>query len=415
MVKKELLGIYVQIPFCASKCSFCNFSSKVAPQAELDSYLTSLEREIDLLSCNPQPSDAVGWCPAADLLELPVDSLYIGGGTPTLAGADRLARLFTALRRHFGFTPRPEITLEMTPGSADAALLGACRRFGVNRLSVGAQSFEDRELASVGRLHSGSDIEEQVRLARAAGFDNISLDLIAGLPHQTHASWLASLDRAIGLRPEHVSIYLFEMDEKSRLGNEVLRHGERYHAAAVPDEDFAAAAYERAQEALSAASFVQYEISNFARPGLESRHNCKYWRLEPYLGLGAGAHSFDGRVRWSNEVATSAYEARVARGDLPIAEWHVLAEAEQIEEFFFLGLRQSGGIDFASAAARWGRDALDPWQSHIDSLLQRGMLEERNGNLRLAPEAYLVSNEIFQEFLASDDDLNPRPACGMHS
>lgn len=415
MVRKEPLGVYVQIPFCASKCSFCNFSSKVAPQAELDSYLTSLEREIDLLSRNAQPPSTAGCRPAVDLLELPVDSLYLGGGTPTLAGSDRLARLFTALRRRFGFASQPEITLEMTPGSADATLLGDCRNLGVNRLSVGAQSFDDRELASVGRLHSGRDIEEQVRLARVAGFDNISLDLIGGLPHQSETSWLASLDRLIALRPKHVSIYLFEIDEKSRLGNEVLRHGDRYHAAAVPDENFAAAAYERAQEALSAAGFVQYEISNFARPGFESRHNRKYWHLEPYLGLGAGAHSFDGRARWSNEMSTSTYQARVALGDLPIAEWHALARAEQIEEFFFLGLRQRDGVDMTEAMARWGQNALDPWQSRIDSLLERGLLEENKGNVRLAPQAYLVSNEIFQEFLAPEDDVNPRLASGVHS
>jgi oxygen-independent coproporphyrinogen III oxidase len=405
MVTKDL-GIYVQIPFCASKCSFCNFSSKVAPQAELDSYLASLEREIDLLFCKAQTASAAEWQPSSLLLQLSVDSLYLGGGTPTLASRDRLARLFAALRRRFAFTAVPEITLELTPGSADAALLAVCRELGVNRLSIGAQSFDERELASVGRLHSGSDIEEQVRLARAAGFDNISLDLIAGLPYQTRASWLASLGRAIELEPEHVSVYLFEVDEKSRLGNEVLRHSERYHAASVPDEDFVVAAYEDAQELLNAAGFIQYEISNFARPGLESRHNRRYWRLEPYLGVGAGAHSFDGRTRWSNEVSTSAYGARVAFGDLPIAESHTLAEAEQIEEFFFLGLRERNGVDLAGAVARWGRDALDPWLSRIDSLLERGVLQESSGQLRLAPEAYLVSNEIFQEFLAPDEDVN---------
>lgn len=408
------LGIYVQIPFCASKCSFCNFSSKVAPQAELDSYLSSLAREIDLLFCETHAS-TTDWRPSPDLLELPVDSLYLGGGTPTLAGPDRLAQFFAAVRRRFVFTEAPEITLEMTPGSADAVLLAACRDLGVNRLSIGAQSFDDHELASVGRLHSSSDIEEQVRLARAAGFDNISLDLIAGLPHQTRTSWLASLDRAIVLEPKHISIYLFEIDEKSRLGNEVLRHGERYHAAAVPDEDFAAAAYEGARELMNAAGLVQYEISNFARSGFESRHNRKYWRIEPYLGLGAGAHSFDGRVRWSNEISTSAYGTRVAGGDLPIAGFHALAQAEQIEEFFFLGLRQRDGVDPGAAAACWGRETLTPWLSRIDSLVERGLLEESSGYVRLAPEAYLISNEIFQEFLAPGDEMNPEAVSAVCS
>lgn len=415
MVEKETLGIYVQIPFCASKCSFCNFSSKVAPEAELDTYLNGLERELGLLFCNPHSVSTTGLCPSRELLELPVDSLYLGGGTPTLAGPVRLARLFATLQQRLGFTATPETTLEMTPGSADAALLLACRRLGVNRLSVGAQSFDDHELANVGRLHSGSDIEEQVRLARAAGFENISLDLIAGLPHQTQASWCATLGRAIDLKPEHVSVYLFEIDEKSRLGNEVLQHGERYHAAAVPDEDFVASAYERAQELLCAAGFVQYEISNFALPGFESRHNRKYWRLDPYVGLGAGAHSFDGRARWWNEISTSIYGARTACGDLPIAEWHSLTEAEQIEEFFFLGLRQCAGVNLADATARWGHHALEPWRLLIDSLRERAVLEESNGNLRLAPEAYLVSNEIFQEFLAPGEDVNLRLASSVDS
>lgn len=415
MVGKETLGIYVQIPFCASKCTFCNFSSKVAPEAELDAYLNGLEREVDLLFRSADSASTIGSPPSRDLLDLPVDSIYLGGGTPTLAGAGRLARLFTALSRRFRFSSPSEITLEMTPGSADAALLAACRRLGVNRLSVGAQSFDDHELAIVGRLHSGRDIEEQVRLARAAGFVNISLDLIAGLPHQTQASWLASLNRGIGLEPEHVSVYLFEIDEKSRLGNEVLQHGQRYHAPAVPDEDFAAAAYEHAQELLCAAGLVQYEISNFSRSGFESRHNRKYWRLEPYLGLGAGAHSFDGRARWSNEISTSAYGARTAGGHLPIAGWHTLTPSEQIEEFFFLGLRQRVGVNLTDATARWGRGALEPWQSRIDLLRERGMLQGGNGNLRLAPQAYLVSNEVFQEFLAPGEEENPRLASGVHS
>jgi oxygen-independent coproporphyrinogen III oxidase len=393
------LGIYVQIPFCPSKCTFCNFSSKVAPRAQLAAYLISLEREVDLLSGAPQTVPASGPRPALGLLDLPVDSLYLGGGTPTLAGREGLERLWATLQRGFPFVDKPEITLEMTPGSADAALLADCRRLGFNRLSLGAQSFDNAELWSVGRLHSSRETAEQIRLARAAGFDNISLDLMAGLPRQTEASWLASLGRLIELEPEHVSIYLFEIDEKSRLGNEVLHHGGRYHAAQVPDDDFMAAAYEQARQLLGSAGYLQYELSNFARPGFESRHNRRYWRLEPYLGLGAGAHSFDGKARWSNEVSTATYAARLERDELPISEWRSLAEREQIEEFFFLGLRQRSGVDLAGAAERFGSGALRPWQARIDSLRNQGVLEQCEGQLRLAPEAYLVSNEVFQEFL----------------
>jgi len=403
----KTLAVYVQIPFCASKCTFCNFSSKVAPRTDLDAYLANLEIELGLLARSGPAHSAGGWRPARDLLDLPVDSLYFGGGTPTLAGREGLDQLFTALRREFHFADAREVTLEMTPGSADAALLSACRDLGVNRLSIGAQSFSDRELASVGRLHSGDEVEAQVQLARNAGFENIGLDLIAGLPHQTRASWLASLKRAIELEPEHVSVYLFEVDEKSRLGNEVLRHGDRYHAAAVPDDEFMASAYQQAQELLESAGLVQYEISNFARPGFESRHNCKYWRLDPYLGLGAGSHSFDGHVRWWNAISTGDYAARLAGGDLPIAEWVALTEAEQIEEFFFLGLRQCSGVNLDDATRRWGREALEPWQPRIDSLLRAGWLKEAGRHLRLAPEAYLLSNEIFQEFLISEENAHP--------
>jgi oxygen-independent coproporphyrinogen III oxidase len=395
------LGVYIQIPFCSSKCSFCNFSSKVAPASTLEDYLGSLEREIELLPrlLGSASNGAAGERVLSGFLALPVDSLYLGGGTPTLAGCDGLSRIFAGLRRKFLFADAPEITLEMTPGSADAGLLTACRKLGINRLSVGAQSFDDPELRNVGRLHSSAETVEQVRLARAAGFDNVSLDLIAGLPYQTESSWLRSLRHALDLAPEHVSVYLFEIDEKSRLGNEVLRHGKRFHASEVPDEDFMADAYQHAQQVLSGAGYVQYEISNFARPGFESRHNRKYWRLDPYVGIGAGAHSFDGRSRWANITSTDQYAALLARGELPITEWRTLEPPEQIGEFFFLGLRQREGIDFGRALSLWGPSALDAWQPRLAALLHKGLLESHGGRVRLAPHAYLISNEVFQEFL----------------
>ncbi len=395
------LGVYIQIPFCSSKCSFCNFSSKVASVKTLEDYLSSLEREIDLLPrlYGRGNHGAAGGRASAGFLALPVDSVYFGGGTPTLAGSGGLKRIFAALRRQFLFAGVPEITLEMTPGSAHVELLIVCRQLGINRLSVGAQSFEDRELRAVGRLHSAAETVEQLRLARAAGFDSISLDLIAGLPYQTEASWLRSLQRTLDLAPEHVSVYLFETDEKSRLGNEVLRHGDRFHANEVPDEDFMADAYQRAQEVLSSAGYVQYEISNFARPGFESHHNRKYWRLDPYLGIGAGAHSFDGRSRWANVTSTDHYSATVARQELPIEEWRVLEPNEQVEEFFFIGLRQREGVNLEGALSRFGADSLGAWRPRVAALVHRGLLETDGTQVRLAPHAYLISNEVFQEFL----------------
>jgi oxygen-independent coproporphyrinogen-3 oxidase len=303
------------------------------------------------------------------------------------------------VRQLFCWAPEAEFTVEVTPGSADAEFLRAASRLGVNRLSVGAQSFDDRELRAAGRLHTADETWTMVRAAQAAGFDNISLDLIAGLPHQTCDSWLRSLETAIHLRPRHVSIYLFEVDEKSRLGSEVLRHGSRYHADTVPDEDFMAEAYETARVVLQEAGYVQYEISNFALPGFESRHNLKYWRLDPYLGFGAGAHSFDGRRRWSNETSPEAYLGKVRAGKSVVSDLRELSGEELREEFFFLGLRQREGVDLSVASSRWGYAALEPWGEVIALLVRDGLLEREGDRVRLAEKAYLLSNEVFERFV----------------
>ncbi|HEV2247777.1 MAG TPA: coproporphyrinogen III oxidase, partial [Terriglobia bacterium] len=225
------------------------------------------------------------------------------------------------------------------------------------------------------------------------------LDLISGLPHQTPASWNSSLESAIAQRPEHLSIYLFEIDEKSRLGGEVLRHGARYHAGAIPDEDFMADAYDLARKQLRQAGYRQYEISNFAVPGRESIHNRKYWQLKPYLGLGAGAHSSDGQFRWENATAAEEYERRLARKESPICEQRRLTADAQLEEFFFLGLRQLDGIHLGEARRRWGSGPIERWNQKIRSLESDGWLEHHNGRVRLAEKALLVSNEVFQEFI----------------
>jgi putative oxygen-independent coproporphyrinogen III oxidase len=391
----ETLGVYVQIPFCASKCSFCNFSSRVGAPAAIPRYAAALRCELERL-----PDFYARASVRADLLSLPVDSVYFGGGTPPLVGGAEFEEICTALKKRFRFSPGVEFTVEATPGSADREFLQCARALGVNRLSIGAQSFDDRELRRVGRLHSAAATADLVQRARHAGIENINLDLIAGLPGQTAASWQVSLGSALALRPEHLSVYLFEIDEKSRLGNEVLAGGWRYDAALVPSEAFMAEAYGAAQEALVRAGYAQYEISNFALPGFESRHNRRYWMREPYAGLGAGAHSFDGVRRWANETAADRYVALVERDASPVAETRALTETEQIEEFFFLGLRQREGVDLAMARGRWGRDRLAPWETKIGALAAAGWLERRKDAVALSERTYLVSNEIFQEFLA---------------
>ncbi len=390
----KTLGVYLQVPFCASKCSFCNFSSRVVPQKVYDRYCQALLEEINRL---PEFYAAAGI--AHGLLKVPVDSVYIGGGTPSLLGGERLANVVGNLQHQFRIAPSAEFTLEVTPGSADRPFLDRALGLGINRLSIGAQSFADVELRAVGRLHSAEDTRALIRSAREQGFANISLDLIAGLPHQSPGSWSSSLQSAIAERPEHISVYLFEIDEKSRLGNEVLQHGTRYHSAMLPDEDFMADAYDQARTFLCRHGYVQYEISNFALPGFESVHNRKYWQLKPYLGLGAGAHSFDGICRWANTTAVEEYERRLERGESPVCEQNTLSSRASIEEFFFLGLRQTDGIDLEEAERRWGQALVGQWAQKIESLERNGWLERADGRIRLADGALLVSNEVFQEFI----------------
>ena len=388
------LGIYIQVPFCASKCTFCNFSSRVEAESIFDRYTRGLNQEIRTLRSS---LSAYGVPP--EILLLPIDSVYFGGGTPTLLEQERLDLIVLALRDGFGLSEDVEFTLETTPGSADSIALSALRRLGVNRLSIGAQSFGDHELRTVGRLHSAQDTRDLVHQARQAGFGNISLDLIAGLPHQTEESFRHSLEATAELRPQHVSLYLFEVDEKSRLGREVVHGGNRYHAATVPSDDFMADAYESGCTFLASEGYAQYEISNFACPAFESRHNRKYWQLKPYVGLGAGAHSFDGMRRWSNHTEVHHYLEKLGAGLSPIEDVHTLPDEEQAEEFFFLGLRQVEGVDLNLARERWGANGVDRWEDKIRHLAREGWVIARGDHVRLARHAYLVSNEIFQEFV----------------
>jgi len=390
----QTLGIYVQIPFCASKCSFCNFSSRVESRSIFDRYCDAVGQEIDRL---PLSFGVYGL--AEEVLTLSVDTIYFGGGTPSLLGVERLGGIVRALHRRFAVQAAGEFTIEVTPGSADLQFLAQAMSMGMNRLSIGAQTFEDQELRAVARMHSAADTRQLVGCARSVGFENISVDLVAGLPHQTLESWQRNLEAVLQLEPQHISLYLFEIDEKSRLGWEVLQGGTRYHAPAVPGEEFMADAYEIGREVLGREGYVQYEISNFALPGFESRHNLKYWQLAPYVGLGAGAHSFDGMNRWANEGEARLYIDRLAGMRSPIAAVRKLSPEEQLEEFFFLGLRQVEGISLDLARKRWGRDLMSRWQGRIETLTQDGLLTTTGDNIRLAETAYLVSNEVFREFV----------------
>jgi oxygen-independent coproporphyrinogen III oxidase len=332
-----------------------------------------------------------------------VDTVYFGGGTPSLLEPELLGRMIGAIRETFaegGASPSPtgqllELTLEADPETVTAEKSAAWVVAGINRVSFGVQSFSDRELVAAGRMHRRADIYRAAETLRDAGIRNISFDLIAGLPWQTRDSWQESLEELGKLAPEHVSVYLLEVDEGSRLGLEILQSGTRYSAGAVPSDDAMAEFYETACSFLAKLGYHHYEISNWARPGFESRHNLKYWRREEYLGFGAGAHSFSGTQRWANAHDAAAYVGAIEAGRLPIEQLEPVTPESALEEELFLGLRQLDGIDVGRIEREYGVGLGERFKG-----LQESGLVERNGEIvRLAPAKLSVSNEVFVELM----------------
>src|ERR1041385_8945601 len=276
-------GIYISVPFCRSKCTYCNFVSGVFSAAQMGRYVERIIEDICAFGAYVAQLGAA--------IPDSVDSIYLGGGTPSLLPAEELKNLFFAVRQQFKVLPMAEITVECAPGTLTDEIIQTFVTRGVNRVSLGVQSFVDQEAASVARLHTREKTLNDIERLRQAGIGNINVDLIAGLPHQTRESWEYSLDQAIATGVPHVSVYMLEVDEDSRLGRELIAGGTKYHAHFVPDDDLTAEFYETACERLNAAGIKQYEISNFAREGFESRHNLKYWTRQPYLGFGVDAHS----------------------------------------------------------------------------------------------------------------------------
>lgn len=330
---------------------------------------------------------------------LNVDTVYIGGGTPSLLSPADLARVLDALRGSFRCSLQ-EVTLEADPETITAEKVQAWVAAGINRISMGTQSFDDNELSAAGRLHRRADIYSADKILRANRVSNISFDLIAGLPHQTEESWNRTVGELIALSPEHVSIYMLEIDEGSRLGREVLNGGDRYSAATIPEDDSIADFYEYACAELAAAGYEHYEISNWARPGLRSKHNLKYWMREPYFGIGAGAHSFDGAMRWANAHDPAGYSAALSAGKLLVEQKEILSDEQSLDEELFLGLRLLDGINVGALEARYNAVALNSLRQRIDSLVERGLVEWRGDRLRLAPSRISVSNEVFVELMA---------------
>jgi oxygen-independent coproporphyrinogen-3 oxidase len=389
------LGVYVSVPFCRAKCSFCNFASGVGTGAGLERYVERLCAEIDAAAEAAQRFGA----------ELPrvVDTVYFGGGTPSLLAPVQLRRIVAALRRSFEVTPDAEMTLEAAPGQIAGETLEEALRLGVNRVSLGVQSFVDRECAAVGRLHTGRDCAAEIERLQAAGVAHVGADLIAGLPLQTPASWTRSLDIAAELGAAgaltHLSVYMLEVDEDSRLGREVLVGGPRFHAPDVPGDDLSAELYETACERLALTGFAQYEISNFARAGHRSRHNAKYWLRQPYFGFGLDAHSMlrlpDGRsaVRLANPDGLADYDAGAP------AEVTRVGQREAFEETVFLGLRMWEGVAVAGLREGFVWEWVREFEAAAWELIEEGLMVAEDGCWRLTQRGRLVSNEVFGRVL----------------
>lgn len=364
-----MAGVYISYPFCAQKCTFCNFASGVESKSSQARYSHLLLNEL-----------------RGHQWQFVPETVYFGGGTPSLMSPELLHALTAAIPQDH----LTEVTLECAPGTITRERIAHWKACGINRVSFGVQSFVTGELRAVGRRHTAETVQGDLAMLRDEGITNVNLDLIAGLPRQTADSWGLSLDWIERLAAPHASIYLFEIDEDSRLGKEVLQGGRRYRADRLPAEDLGAELYEVAVERLRGMGLPRYEISNFAREGCESRHNLKYWQLEPYVGFGLDAHSFDGRYRWGNPDTLSAY---FAARELPGGGGCHHMETDPAEERFFVGLRLARGI--RPNVEDWTRFA-----APIERWLSAGMLERTaEDRLRLSERAYVVSNEIFQEFI----------------
>jgi oxygen-independent coproporphyrinogen III oxidase len=355
-----MAGVYISYPFCAQKCSYCNFASGVFPKAVEPVYQQRLLAEIRDTQWMFTP-----------------ETLYLGGGTPSLWDLNELEEVLAAIPGK----PWREATMEAAPGTLTPERVARWRELGINRVSLGVQSMVEGEIRKTGRKHTAAIVAQDVAMLREAGIESINLDLIAGLAGQTRESWETSLEGVIALEPPHVSVYILEVDEDSRLGAEVLLNGQRYGAPTIPSEETQAWMYERAVERLAAVGVERYEISNFARPGWESLHNLKYWKLEPYYGFGADAHSFDGQWRWQNTDVVGEYTTSERE------------PADVAQERYWVGLRLSEGVA-----------PEERYRELVDRLVGDGLLERVGPKVRLTGRGVLLSNEVFQEFLGGDTE-----------
>ncbi len=401
--RDEALGLYLSVPFCQAKCTFCNFASGVYPPTAMPAYIASLTRQLRA---------ARTWA-AQQRLHLPerVDTIYLGGGTPSLLRPELLTELFTAIRAEFAVDLNAEITLEAAPLQLEPATLEAALRSGTNRISFGVQSFVDGEARATARTHSGTEALAEIERVRSAGVQHVSADLIAGLPGQTDASWQHSLAALVEAPLDHASVYMFELDEGSRLGAEALRGGVRYGAGLLPHDDAVAEWYGHACERLGRAGLFQYEISNFARETAtgngRSRHNERYWLRAPYLGLGVDAHSM---LRNDCGAAARFQVDDELTGFLGGGSWsepQALTRVEELEECWFLGLRRNAGVSVVRLQRQFGPDAVSAYLPALDELVSAGFLESVSPQtFALTARGRLLSNDVFGALLAVSPEGN---------
>lgn len=376
-------SIYIHIPFCLRKCSYCDFNSFEAPGIPTLDYTRLLLGEISTTG--------------TAYAEQPATTLYFGGGTPSLFPTAEIARLIAAVRSSCALADDAEITLEANPGTITRASLAGYRAAGVNRLSLGVQSFDNDKLRLLGRIHTAEEARAALTMARSAGFTNIGIDLMHSLPGQSSSDWQTTLHEALALRPEHISVYGLTAEEGTSLAAMVAR-GDIH----LPEEELAAQMFELSAELLQQAGYDHYEIANFALPGFRSGHNLVYWGRRDYLGFGAGAHSFlrtpGYGVRWENPAQLADYAA-VAMQTREIDQSSALTQGEAMAEFFFLGLRLTAGVDLNRFAEEFGVAAETAFPGVIEKLVKNGLLLKDGCMHRLSAQGLLLANRVMVEFV----------------
>ncbi|RJS59746.1 radical SAM family heme chaperone HemW [Bacillus sp. PK3_68] len=376
---------YIHIPFCQQICHYCDFNKVFLKNQPVDDYIRALADEMKM-TMEQAPSDQL-------------DTIFVGGGTPTALNAAQLDKLCQAIRDYLPFA-NGEFTFEANPGDLTAEKLRMLRSYGVNRLSLGVQSFNDELLRAIGRTHSSSDVFATIEDARASGFDNISIDLIYALPNQTLADFRDTLKQALSLQLPHYSGYSLIIEPKTVFYNLM-----RKDALPLPKVETEAAMYELLEEEMAASGLQQYEISNFARPGFESLHNLVYWNNEQYYGFGAGAHAYINGVRRSNHGPLKKYMTPIQEGQLPLLHESKLTEKEKMEEEMFLGLRKIAGVSVSHFENKFGISPFSLFKKPIEEMIGRELLVvEDNEFLRLTAQGKLLGNEVFQAFLLTEEN-----------